>query len=72
MKRVILTFILIIMVYLIIGSIATKASIIPDDAIRIRIIANSNSEYDQNIKLKVKEKVEEDMCNMLKDTKKIY
>lgn len=43
--------------------------VIPKDAIRLRIIASSNSEYDQQIKLKVKNKIETEMYNLLKDTK---
>ena len=47
-----------------------KASyVIPDEAIRIRVIPNSNSEYDQSIKEKVKELLEYKMYNLLKDTK---
>ena len=56
---------------MIIGNVFAESNIIPDDAIRIRIIANSNSEYDQKIKLKVKDKVEYDMYNLLKNTKSI-
>lgn len=43
--------------------------VIPNDAIRIRVVANSNSEYDQNIKLKIKEMLEIKMFNLLKDIK---
>lgn len=43
--------------------------IIPDDAIRLRIIPNSNSKEDQNIKLKVKDKVQSDLAVILKDAK---
>lgn len=61
----------IIFTYMIIGNVVAKNDIIPDDAIRIRVIANSNSEYDQEIKMKVKNQVEYDMYNLLKDTRKI-
>ena len=71
MKRTLIVFILIIITYLIIGNVVASNDIIPDDAIRIRVIANSNSEYDQEIKMKVKEKVEYDMYNILKNTKEI-
>lgn len=43
--------------------------VIPNDAIRLRVIANSNSEYDQDIKMKVKNLVEYKMYNLLKDTR---
>lgn len=68
MKKTLLTLLLIILTYIIIGNVVATSNLIPDDAIRIRIIANSNSEYDQQIKVKVKEQVERDMYNILKDT----
>ncbi len=42
--------------------------IIPKEAIRIRVIANSNEEHDQNIKDEVKDIVEDEMYYLLKDT----
>ena len=42
--------------------------IIPKEAIRIRVIANSNEEHDQNIKNEVKDIVEDEMYYLLKDT----
>lgn len=45
--------------------------IIPDEAIRLRILANSNSDYDQKIKNEVKDELQSDMYSLLKDTKKI-
>ena len=43
--------------------------VIPEDALRIRVIANSDSEYDQSIKNKVKENIQYKLYNLLKDTK---
>ena len=71
MKKTIIIFMIMILAYLIIGNVVATNDIIPDDAIRIRVIANSNSAYDQEIKNKVKEQVEYDMYNILKNTKKI-
>ena len=68
MKRAIFLFIGIMLIYVFIGNIVSANDIIPDDAIRIRVIANSNSDYDQKIKLKVKETLEYDMYNILKNT----
>ena len=42
---------------------------IPENAIRIRVVPNSNSEYDQNIKTKVKNKLQSNMYDLLKDAK---
>ena len=69
MKKAIILFIGIILTYIVIGNVVASNDIIPDDAIRIRVIANSNAEYDQKIKMKVKEEVQYDMYNLLKDTR---
>lgn len=45
--------------------------LIPDESIRIRIIANSNNINDQLLKLKVKEQVENNLYTNLKDVKNI-
>lgn len=68
MKNTIFLFFGIIFIYIIVGNVFATNNIIPDDAIRIRVIANSNSKQDQEIKYKVKEKVEYDMYNLLKNT----
>jgi len=61
----------ILITYLAIGNISAEEIKIPDEAIRFRVVANSDSEYDQNIKLKVKTEVEKELYNLLKDTKGI-
>ena len=71
MKKTVVLLLGIIFTYMIIGNVVAKNNIIPDEAIRIRIIANSNSDYDQEIKNKVKENVEYNIYNLLKETKKI-
>lgn len=43
--------------------------VIPEDALRIRVIANSDSEYDQRIKQEVKENIQFQLYNLLKDAK---
>lgn len=68
MKKSIFLFFAIILTYIIIGNVFAENSLIPDEAIRIRVIANSNSEYDQSIKNKVKKNVEYNMYNFLKET----
>lgn len=68
MKKTIFVFLGIILTYIITGNVIATNDLIPDEAIRIRVIANSNSEYDQEIKLKVKERVEYDMYDLLKNT----
>ena len=42
--------------------------IIPDEAIRLRVIPNSNSKHDQNIKTKVSKQLQNSMSDLLSDT----
>ncbi len=44
---------------------------IPDSAIRFRVLANSNSPRDQKIKEDVKNKMQEELYNLLKNSKNI-
>ena len=46
-------------------------SIIPDEAIRFRVVANSNTVYDQNIKLQVRNTVQNEIFKLIKDSKSI-
>lgn len=64
MKKFIMS--LLIILFLIFG--LKDKIIIPDNAIRLRIIASSNDDYDQEIKLKVKDKVEDEMYKILDNT----
>lgn len=61
--------IMLVIFFILFSNVKADNYIIPDDALRIRVIANSNSEYDQNIKLKIKEMLEIKMYNLLKDIK---
>ena len=63
--KYILSFIFIIIIYVFISNVVVANNLIPDDAIRVRVIANSNSDYDQKIKYEVKDIVEDDMYNIL-------
>ncbi len=62
-------FILFVILFMVITSVKADNFVIPNDAIRLRVIPNSNSEYDQNIKMKVKNLLEYKMYNLLKNTK---
>lgn len=68
MKKTILLFLGILLFYVIIGHVSAE-KLIPDDAIRLRVLANSNSTYDQEIKTKVRTLVQQEMYELLKDTK---
>lgn len=64
-------FILIIIIYVIIGQTFSKNYVIPNEAIRVRVIANSNEEYDQRVKSSVKDIVSKEMYTLLKNTNSI-
>lgn len=70
MKKTLFTFLIIITCYTILGNTLSNVEI-PKEAIRIRVIANSNSTYDQSIKKEVKEFVEQNMYTLLQDTTEI-
>ena len=63
-------FMIIIVIYMVVGGVFKNYKI-PDEAIRIRVIANSNSDYDQQMKRKVKDSITSDMYQMLNDIKGI-
>lgn len=67
MKKILLVG-LVISVYVLISAGIEKTNIIPKEAIRIRILANSNSDEDQKIKSEVKESVEPYLYDLLKNT----
>lgn len=58
-------FIVVIFIYIIIGHFVSAKYIIPKEAIRVRVIANSNDKYDQEIKMNVKDIVEKDMYRIM-------
>lgn len=67
MKKTIILILLIGIFYVFISNALAKNLMIPEDAIRIRIIPNSNSAFDQDVKGKVKDKLEITMYDLLKD-----
>lgn len=69
MKKIFIILTIILIIFLI--KVKASSNIIPDEAIRLRVIANSNSEYDQNIKLEVKDALQLELYNLLKNTKGI-
>ncbi len=71
MKKIIALVLLIITIYILIGNSFSNKIIIPEEAIRVRVIANSNTEYDQSIKKEVKEVLKNDFINMFKNINNI-
>ena len=58
LKKVIFVVIVLILALFVYINVNADEIVIPDAAIRVRVIANSNSIYDQRMKMKVKEYVE--------------
>lgn len=54
-----------------ISNYVTKENIIPDDAIRVRVIANSNKKEDQDLKLEIKQELETYLYNKLKNIRSV-
>lgn len=69
MRKILLFFLFIILSYILVGNVLASNNMLPEDALRMRVIANSNSTYDQYVKVKVKEEVEEDLFELLRNTK---
>lgn len=67
MKKIVIIILVIVLGYYLMQT--GEATKIPDEAIRLRVIANSDSEYDQEIKMKVSEKLQSRLYNLLKNTK---
>ena len=70
MKKTIILILSIISIYIFIGYKFSDIEI-PEEALIIRILANSNSDYDQSVKNNVKEEIQDYVYNLLKDTKDI-
>lgn len=60
---------ILILIPILLFIVRVNANKIPSDAIRIRVIANSDSEYDQQIKHKISDYLKSEMYFLLKDTK---
>lgn len=56
---------------LLVGKNSTQEIVIPNESIRIRVIANSNSKNDQKIKNNVKKSIQTQLSEYLKDAKNI-
>ena len=69
MKKIIIVLFFIVVLLV---SINEKSKIlIPNDAIRFRVIANSDTTEDQELKLTVKNEVEKELYNIIGDTRSI-
>lgn len=71
MKKTIFILITIFLIYYIIGVASEEIIKIPDEAIRFRVVANSNNVQDQDVKYKVKDEVESYMSSLLQNVDNI-
>ncbi|MDD2391407.1 MAG: stage II sporulation protein R [Bacilli bacterium] len=71
MRKTIMLIALIFVFYLIISDFFVEEVIIPEDSIRIRILANSNKDEDLAVKEEVKDDVQKELNKILKDSKNI-
>lgn len=67
MKKIMIVLILLTIAFLISNGKSTEV-LIPKEAIRFRVIANSNTKIDQMNKRKITSNLEQDLSNLLKDS----
>ncbi len=66
MKKYILLFLAIISIFYVYDNAKAEENIIPDEAIRFRVIANSNTVYDQNVKIQVRNVIQNKIFELLR------
>ena len=71
MRKIILIILAIISIYTISNVVKAEELVIPDTAIRLRVIPNSNSTFDQNMKQKVKTYLEDNVYTMFNNVNSI-
>lgn len=64
MRKLILIILAVITIYMVANTVKAEEIVIPDTAIRLRVIPNSNSTYDQEMKQKVKSYLEDNVYTM--------
>ena len=70
MKKIIVLLVSFLLLFFVYNTKAEE-NIIPDSAIRFRVIANSNTAYDQNIKIQIRNLIQNKILELTKDTKSI-
>lgn len=71
MKRVIFIVVTVIVAILVYVNVNADEIVIPEAAIRVRVIAHSNTIYDQSMKMKVKAYIEKSISPMLVDVETV-
>lgn len=71
MKKIVVLLISILVILFAFKNVQAEETIIPDSAIRFRVIANSNTIYDQNIKIQIRNLVQNELFKYIKDSNSI-
>lgn len=71
MKKIILFLVIVASLMFLINNNVSSETIIPDSAIRFRVIGNSNTVYDQNIKIQIRNVIQNKILELTKDTSTI-
>ena len=71
MKKIIILLISIISILYLYSNLSKNEVIIPNEAIRFRVIANSNTIYDQNIKIRLKNVIQNKIFELTSDSNTI-
>jgi len=71
MKKFILVLFAILIIFFVYKKVNAEEVVIPSESIRLRVIPNSNSNYDQAMKQVVKNYLEKDVYMLFKDTNDI-
>lgn len=66
MKKYIIFILVVISMIYVFTNVKAEDTIIPDEAIRFRVIANSNTIYDQNIKVQLKNVIQNKIFELIK------
>ena len=71
MRKIIVLLIAIVLLFSIYSKTKEREDIIPETAIRFRVIGNSNTAYDQNIKIQIRNLIQNKILELTKDTKSV-
>ena len=66
MKKILIIISIVLIFTLVTQNVNAEDVMIPNEAIRLRILANSNSVYDQEVKMDVAMKVQDEIYKILK------
>lgn len=70
MKKLLIVIIIVVFSYSVLN-VKAEQFLIPNEALRMRVLANSNSKEDQTVKMEVSKELQKSMYHLLKNTKGI-